>query len=141
MRFIHPCRITQMAAKMGLTAGWALDLTAVDPEDKKPWDFSMKDKRDKAASMLKRDKPLMLIVNPMCGPFSALQSLFNYPKQEHVDLPTCRYSLRQLFDGTVTPSIITIWLWWIDLMPYRLCLLCVAMACCPSAASSQWIKS
>ena len=33
--------------------------------------------------MLKEDEPLMLIVSPMCGPFSQLQSLFNYPKQEY----------------------------------------------------------
>ena len=28
----------------------------------------------------------MLIVSPMCGPFSALQSLFNYPKLKRADV-------------------------------------------------------
>ena len=78
-----PPRITKMARKMGLAAGWALDLTEVDPDDNEPWDFSKKEKRDKAMCKLKQDEPLMLIVSPMCGPFSQLQSLFNYPKQEH----------------------------------------------------------
>ena len=78
-----PPRITKMARKMGLRAGWALDLTQVDSEDGQPWDFSVKAKRVKALHKLKQDEPMMLIVSPMCGPFSALQSLFNYPKQEY----------------------------------------------------------
>ena len=32
---------------------------------------------------LKEGEPLMLIVSPMCEPFSELQSLLNYPKQEN----------------------------------------------------------
>ena len=55
----------------------------MDPDDNEAWDFSKKEKRDKAMRKLKQDEPLMLIVSPMCGAFSQLQSLFNYPKQEH----------------------------------------------------------
>ena len=65
-----PPRITEMARKMGLEAGWALDLTEVDPDDNEPWDFSKKEKRDKAMRKLKQDESFMLIVSPMCGPFS-----------------------------------------------------------------------
>ena len=54
---------------MAKKTGWALDLTEVDPEDNEAWDFSKKEKRDTAMRMLKEDEPIMLIVNPMCGPF------------------------------------------------------------------------
>ena len=81
-----PPRITKMARTMGLHAGWALDLVETDPDDNKPWDFFQKDKRDKALRKVKEDKPFMLIVSPMCGPFSALQSLLNYPKLKRADV-------------------------------------------------------
>ena len=74
-----PPRISEMAGKMGMAQGWALDLTTVDPDDGQPWNFNMKDKKNKAMNKLKEDKPFMLVVSPMCGPFSALQGLFNYP--------------------------------------------------------------
>ena len=77
-----PPRITAMARTMGLKDGWALDLTEVDPDDGEPWDLSRKDKREKAKKKIDEDKPFMLILSPMCGPFSRLQELFNYPKQD-----------------------------------------------------------
>ena len=40
------------------------------------------DKRDKAPHRVKEDKPFMPIVSPMCGPSSALPTLFNYSKQK-----------------------------------------------------------
>ena len=55
-----PPRVTQLISEIGLRPAWALDLTTLDPEDGKPWDFSMTDKRAKAIKMLDRDKPLML---------------------------------------------------------------------------------
>ena len=33
--------------------------------------------------MVKKDKPFMVIVSPMCGPCSALRSVFNYQKQDY----------------------------------------------------------
>ena len=36
-----------------------------------------KHKRDKALRKVMEDKPFMLIVSSMCGPYSALQSVFN----------------------------------------------------------------
>ncbi len=77
-----PPRITKTAKAMGLKDGWALDLTESDPEDNEPWDFSRKEKRDKAKRRVDEDKPMMVIVSPMCGPFSQLQEVFNYPKME-----------------------------------------------------------
>ena len=81
-----PPRVTAMAEKMGLRAGWALDLVEVDPEDGLPWDFSTQAKREKALRKIKTDKPFVLIASPMCGPFSALQSLCNYPKMRHEEV-------------------------------------------------------
>ncbi len=81
-----PPRITKMARQLGLADGWALDLTGTDPEDEKPWDFNDEAKRDKAKKMVKADKPVMLILSPMCGPFSRLQELFNYPRQDRFEV-------------------------------------------------------
>ena len=75
-----PPRVTAMAERMGLDPGWSLDLTVAD-EDGLAWDFSTQAKRAKALKkQVRQDKPFMLITSPMCGPFSALQSLFNYPR-------------------------------------------------------------
>ena len=81
-----PPRISKMAEKVGLTAGWALDLTTNDPDDDQPWDFTSIEKRNKARMLLRQDKPYMLIASPMCGPFSALQTLFNYQKMDKKDV-------------------------------------------------------
>ena len=72
-----PPRITAMAKKMGLKDGWALDLTETDEDDNQPWDFSIPSKRKKAKDKVKADKPLVLVLCPMCGPFSTVQE-FNY---------------------------------------------------------------
>ena len=76
-----PPRITKLIGEMGMRPAWALDLTVVDPDDGEPWDFSVPNKRAKAVKLLDRDKPLMLVACPMCGPFSAINN-FNYAKME-----------------------------------------------------------
>ena len=81
-----PARVTETARKMGLKDGWALDLTVDDPDDGLPWNFDDESKRAKAMRLLKQDEPFMLIVSPMCGPFSALQALFNHAKMTDEDL-------------------------------------------------------
>ena len=81
-----PPRITAMARTMGLKDGWALDLTETDPDDGEPWDLSVKAKREKAKKKVDEDRPFMVILSPMCGPFSRLQELFNYPKQDAEDV-------------------------------------------------------
>ena len=75
-----PPRMTARAARHGLKPGWAYDLTRVDEDDGMPWDLSKPEKQRKVKKRLDEDEPMMLIVSPMCGPFSALQSVFNYPK-------------------------------------------------------------
>ena len=72
-----PPRITEVAKEIGLQPGWALDLTEVDPDDQKPWDFRLDEKKAKAKKKVIEEKPYVLILCPMCGPFSSLQN-FNY---------------------------------------------------------------
>ncbi len=76
-----PPRITEVAAEMGLEAGWALDLTTVDEHDGKPWDFTFEEKRIRCKKRIDEDKPFMVIASPMCGPFSSLQN-WNYAKMD-----------------------------------------------------------
>ena len=45
----------------------------------------MAEKRAKAVKLLDRDRPLMLVACPMCGPFSAINS-FNYAKMRPEDI-------------------------------------------------------
>ena len=45
-----PPRITKKAEELGMKAGWALDLTCMDEDDGKPWDFNDEKKRRKAVA-------------------------------------------------------------------------------------------
>ncbi len=80
-----PPRMTTMASRMGLKAAWALDLTQVDPVDGQMWDLSVKSIQDKAKAALRRDRPLMLVACPMCGPFSSLMN-WNYAKMTSAEV-------------------------------------------------------
>jgi hypothetical protein len=70
-----PPRVNSMIERMGLVPGLSLDLTIVDPEDGRLWDFNQKDKREKAKALVKSGSGLLLIVSPMCAAFSRLQNL------------------------------------------------------------------
>jgi len=74
-----PPRIANAARRMGLKPCWSLDLTTVDPDDGKPWDFTNPEKRQKVKELLERDKPALVVASPMCGPFSKWQSV-NFAK-------------------------------------------------------------
>ena len=50
-----------------------MDMTVVDPEDGNPWDFNIKEKRDKAKEIIRSKKSLLLILSPMCTAFSSMQ--------------------------------------------------------------------
>ena len=67
--------MTQVVSEIGLRAAWSLDLTTVDPVDGQLWDTSLQVKQKRAVQLLERDKPLLLVAWPMCGPFGALQNL------------------------------------------------------------------
>ena len=79
-----PPRITLELRKQRrspLSPGLALDLTVNDPDDGKPWDFSLLAKRIKARRLLQQARPILLIGSPMCTAFSAWQQL-NYAKSQ-----------------------------------------------------------
>ena len=63
-----PPRVSSEAAKFGLMAGEAMDLTT-------GWDFNRKEDRGKAEEYVDKVKPLVLIGSPPCVAFSQLQSL------------------------------------------------------------------
>ncbi len=68
-------RVTAYVARLGLSPGFALDLTVIDPDDGQPWDFDNPEKRAKALRKVQREKPMLLIGSPMCTAFSLLQAL------------------------------------------------------------------
>ena len=55
--------------------GYALDLTTTDPEDGKPWDFSLRHKRIRARRLIRQQKPYLLIGSPQCKEFCTWQRL------------------------------------------------------------------
>ena len=73
-----PPRVTSMLREMsdhGMTAGFALDLTTLDPDDGTPWDFDKKEKREKAMRMIRKLRPLFVVGSPMCTRWSSWQYL------------------------------------------------------------------
>ena len=62
-----------MAERLGMIPGFALDLTTKDGKGES-WDFTKPEKRYKAMQWVKQKAALLLIVSPMCGPFSQMQT-------------------------------------------------------------------
>ena len=59
-----PPRVTAELARQRhrrLAPGFAYDLTTIDPDDGRPWDFSIGANRDKARRKVETQKPYMLI--------------------------------------------------------------------------------
>jgi len=56
-----------------LAPGFALDFTVLDPDDSMPWDFNVKEKREKARRPQREQEPLLLVGSPMCTHFSTWQ--------------------------------------------------------------------
>ena len=65
-----------------LAPGLAFDITVRDPDDGLPWDFSRRDKREKARALIRKYRPILLIGSPMCTAFSSLQ---NFNRQKYID--------------------------------------------------------
>ena len=64
-----PPRVTEVAKKMGLTAGTSFDITTVDDVGE-PWDFNIQRMRIKAKIRVQEEKPELLIVGNVqftCG--------------------------------------------------------------------------
>lgn len=71
-----PPRVTKIAnllPSLRCIPGLALDLTTVDPEDGEPWDFSLKEKRQKARKLINEQNPYIVVGSPDCSKFSAWQ--------------------------------------------------------------------
>ena len=86
MEIFSPASVNSMAERIGIMPGMSLDLTGVDKDDGKPWDFNVKEKRDKALDMVLNKEALLLIGSPMCKSFSKLMN-WNWKKMkpEHSD--------------------------------------------------------
>ena len=67
-------RAARMLPHLGITPGFALDLT-VDDDDGKPWDFDQPEKRNKAVRKLLLEKPDLLVGSPECTDFRPRQRL------------------------------------------------------------------
>merc|ERR1739836_104715 len=77
-------RVTTVASKMGLKAGWALDLCTLD-EMGRPWDFTQVDMRNKATRKVLEDTPLILVGSPPCTDWSVLMNL-NWDKMDPAEV-------------------------------------------------------
>ena len=75
LEIFSPTRVNGMAGRLGIVPGMSLDLTTVDPDDGRPWDFNNPAKRAKAMDMVIGKKALLLIGSPMCKAFSRLQHM------------------------------------------------------------------
>ena len=69
-----PPRVTKLAHRFGLSAGFAYDLT-VNDENGNPWNFDLQEQRDKCMRHVIEQRPNFLIGSPMCTAFSILQGL------------------------------------------------------------------
>ena len=66
-----------MAERLGLKAGWALDLTTCD-EDGRPWNFDQVEMRNRAVRRLLKDEPTLLIGSPLCTAFGQMNNINDY---------------------------------------------------------------
>ena len=69
-----------MAEKLGMKAGWSLDLETTNPTGV-CWSFDDKARRKEARDLIVEDPQGLMVASPMCAAFSALQGL-NYHKME-----------------------------------------------------------
>ena len=62
-----PPRVTKLIAESRMRhvmPGYALDLTAIDPEDGRSWDFSIRRKRIRARRLIREQRPYLVIGSP-----------------------------------------------------------------------------
>ena len=93
-----PPRVTKLASDMRLKSAWALDLITIDPLDGKPLNFNVKAMRDRAVKLLDRDRLLLLIACPICGPFASINT--NYDKVDSQDVKDTLEAAMRIRIGT-----------------------------------------
>ncbi len=107
-----PPRVTKLLSALppsSLAPGFALDLTCIDPDDGRQWDFDIEAKRTKALALVRRTKPLFLVGSPMCTAFCTWQRLNaqkcnsedmkNKLEQARVHLEFCFQLYREQLEG------------------------------------------
>ena len=82
-----PARLTAVAADYGLEPAFVMDLTVVDQEDGRPWDFDDEEIQQKALKRIERDDPGIVLVSPECSPFCTLQE-WNHPRMTEESVRT-----------------------------------------------------
>ena len=70
----NPKRFTPVANRLGLKAGFAVDLE-IQKEDGSYWDLTKRSDVEEVKALLAWEKPLFLMGSPPCGSFSPLQAL------------------------------------------------------------------
>ena len=66
--------MTKLPNEYGLSPGFAYDIE-VNDESGMPWDFDKAEQRERCMTYILNQKPDLLIGNPKCTAFSALQGL------------------------------------------------------------------
>ena len=79
-----PSRVINMARRVGLRAGWALDITTQD-DDGRGWDFNQPEMRNRAIRKVLQDKQLLPIGSPMCIACSQLNNI-NHCRMEPTEV-------------------------------------------------------
>lgn len=90
-----PPKVAQMAREMGLKGGWSLDITTTDT-DGQAWDFNRAEMRNRAARLILRDKPLLLIGSPMCTVYSSMNQINHARMSPEVVRLRFQYARRHL---------------------------------------------
>ena len=70
-----PPRTTRRATHRGARGGWSLDIATTCTTTGRKWNLLEDRDQRKARSMLRRDKPQLLIASPPCTKFSNLQKM------------------------------------------------------------------
>ena len=70
-----PPRVAARGRERGFRAGWSLDIRHEDGITHRKWDLANKDEAEEAFTMIKRDKPQVVILSPPCIKFCKLWNL------------------------------------------------------------------
>ena len=79
-----PPRVTEMARRMGLRVGWALDITT-QGYDGRDLDFNQLEMLNRAIRKVLQDKPLLIIGSPVCTALSKLNNS-NYCRMDPMEV-------------------------------------------------------
>ena len=81
VEIFSPPRICQRARERGIRGGWSLDWMIKDPITGQAWDLRQEHVQKKVLSMLRRDRPDLVVACPPCTMFSQLMTLSGDPEK------------------------------------------------------------